>query len=69
MKQLPPYNPEAKCPKCGHDRVTTYWVSLEDSDKYDEWHCDGNKQEHHNRTCERCRFSWAESVLKGAGAA
>jgi hypothetical protein len=42
------FNPLAKCPKCGHDKVeTSYKASLDQLD----------------RSCERCFYTWPEAPL------
>jgi len=61
MKKLPPYDPNAKCPKCGHDEVRTYycktgqpldscWLKIE--------------HEHLHRACQRCHYKWLEACLE-----
>jgi hypothetical protein len=59
---LPPYNAEATCPKCGHDVVKTSYQPRGCSTPA---HCgvrwDG--PEHHDRNCQRCHYEWAESVI------
>lgn len=68
--ELPPFNADATCPKCGHDDVDT-WYQL-------TAHCHGKgwcaareahylarkccEAEHLHRICKRCRFGWAEAV-------
>ena len=44
---MQPYNPTAKCPKCGHDKVETHYRPL-------------NVME---RRCERCSYEWPERPL------
>ena len=47
----PPYDPEAECPKCHHDEVTTrYFMSRENGDGL-------------HRCCERCGYGWNESTV------
>lgn len=52
---MKPYDPSAKCSKCGHDGVGTVFVrglvSSEDSLK---------------RTCLRCQYTWSEAPLDAA---
>lgn len=60
---LPPFNPDATCPKCGHDVVKTMYQSRGcrfPADCGVRW--DGS--EHHDRVCQRCHFEWAESVIE-----
>lgn len=69
---LPPFNPEARCPKCGHDAVNVVYVKAHaggstpgcgatiDDFKY---------REHMDRACQRCHYEWGEAVLEPASAA
>lgn len=61
---MTPFDPAAKCPKCGHD---------ETSDAYHKngYKCPfgsvvdvGREEEHIHRTCKRCGFDWPEAVLE-----
>lgn len=63
MTALTPFDPEAKCPKCGHDDVRVnhvggyrYSCTHEAKPRHPE-------TEHLDRTCQRCHFGWAEAVL------
>ncbi len=56
---LPAYDPAARCPKCGHDSVTTNHRAAGCSDP-DCWTCD---QEHLFRICQRCHYGWPEAVV------
>ena len=66
MSELPQYSPDAKCPKCGHDRVFTAYHQA--GDTWCGTGCPLNQHyqtpEHLCRTCERCRYSWVESPLE-----
>lgn len=62
---LPPFNPAAICPKCGHGDVST---------RYEESYCTSTwsttnrcpargEGEHIDRQCRRCQYRWAEAPL------
>lgn len=58
-ENLPPFDPDAACPKCGHDRVSAryrVWTGAF-TQKQREWIC---------RQCERCGFLWDEACLPGS---
>jgi transcription elongation factor Elf1 len=66
VHSLPPYNPTATCPKCGHDDVRTFYVA-----EHKAWSTPGcgllsldKYQEHLDRCCQRCHYEWAEAVLE-----
>lgn len=69
-KRLKPFNPNAMCPKCGHDVVRVsysvggcpYPADCGVSAAFD----DG---EHLDRTCQRCHYEWAEAVMRQPTAA
>jgi DNA-directed RNA polymerase subunit M/transcription elongation factor TFIIS len=57
--KLPPFNPEATCPKCRHDKVNCQWHSkrltpIGRTAPADEWI---------SRRCERCGFIWDEACI------
>jgi C4-type Zn-finger protein len=58
---LPPFNPEATCPKCGHDQINCRWRVAEGPLAHKapapEWL---------SRYCTRCGYIWDESVLEAA---
>lgn len=66
----PQYNPDATCPKCRHDDVSTRWQDAKEpcrhpscltrSDDCAGW------PERLQRRCERCRFGWFEAVEDSA---
>ncbi len=66
-KWMQPYNPAAKCPKCGHDRVsTTHCTGY-------RWGCPAGRrvlarQEHLDRRCLCCGQGWIEACLPVAPA-
>jgi DNA-directed RNA polymerase subunit M/transcription elongation factor TFIIS len=54
---LPPFNPEATCPKCGHDKINCQWHDRNQrgfSPPAHEWL---------SRRCERCGYIWDEACL------
>lgn len=57
---MKPFDPNAKCPKCGHDNIKTAYY---ENDEH-RWHgynkLDRERSEHLRRTCERCRYQWNE---------
>jgi len=59
LTSLPPFTDPARCPKCHCDRIGTY---------YDGGHsCPPGRdcaqgQEHLERSCRRCGFTWDEAV-------
>ena len=65
---LPPYDPAAKCPKCGSDDIGTSYVGRSD-DEHAIWRnaspCGlrgSETPEHLDRRCRRCRFGWPEAT-------
>lgn len=61
------FEPNAKCPKCGHDVVRTYYCrgskySYFASPCYDQ-RAEG---EHLHRHCERCAYAWLEQCIPPA---
>jgi predicted nucleic-acid-binding Zn-ribbon protein len=53
----------SKCPKCGHNKVSVH---------YHKWGSHGSscadiEQEHLDRTCERCHYSWPELTIDYKG--
>ncbi len=61
MPPLLPFNPNAKCPKCGHDQTDDRWKVAKPGHSY--------IQEHHGakewigRRCQRCSYIWDEACL------
>ncbi len=65
--RLKPFNPEARCPKCGHDTVKTrYCRGGPDSDYRDLCWDKGLNREHLHRNCERCHYEWEEACINKA---
>lgn len=64
---LPPYDPEAKCPKCGHDVVSTVYCTSTPYGHVQTLNYPGEvcieKVEHHHRRCQRCSYAWVEDVV------
>lgn len=67
---LPAFDPDAPCPKCGHDQISTDYHGA----TCDRWpgtcpvHMELSRPacctaEHLHRWCDRCKFRWAEAVI------
>jgi hypothetical protein len=64
---LPPYAPEATCPKCGHDQSTVRYSNGRSSWSGGCYGCpQEGRSEHLDRRCERCCYRWAEAVIAPA---
>lgn len=57
---LPPFDPEARCPKCDYDDVGT----SHRADGCRDTACGTCPAEALVRTCRRCSFQWAEAPVK-----
>lgn len=57
---LPPYSPNATCPKCGHTEIRTIYT---EADNCVEERCSICDQEHLLRSCDRCHYSWPEATI------
>lgn len=58
-KELRPYDPDARCPKCGHPWVTTEYCKAPNVEE-----CSlgiSSRVEHFHRKCERCSFEFAQA--------
>ncbi|NBR00776.1 MAG: hypothetical protein EBT97_10075 [Actinobacteria bacterium] len=53
-ESLPPYDPDQKCPKCGHDEVATKYIVAWVSDV---------KREALHRCCGRCGYGWNQATV------
>ena len=53
-----PYNPEAKCVKCGNEEVDVSYCGYPLPDDTSE-----GVKEHFHRQCKRCGFNWRENCL------
>jgi len=63
------FEPKAKCPKCGYDRIG---VAYHDGRNIAIWGCPGchpvsSGKEHLCRICRQCGYLWAEAVLSKHG--
>lgn len=58
---MAPFNPDATCPKCGHDKVGT--LHQEPLHQSCDPSCRDNLPERLQRRCERCRYDWNEAVI------
>ncbi len=76
MKVLPPYNPDAKCPKCHSEHVTTRYVAAEP--KRDVWYdalplfgipAGDAHPEFLGRRCACCDHVWVEDIARDAAIA
>lgn len=65
--KLKPFNPKAKCPKCGCTKIGSRWEDKIENDvcwyerKYKpvgKW----PEHEYMHRTCELCDYDWPEKV-------
>jgi transcription elongation factor Elf1 len=60
---MKPFNPDATCPKCGNDEISSchvperlrLFISCSDNDQEPE--------EHIRRRCTRCYYRWNEATL------
>lgn len=60
MSALAPFNPEATCPKCGHDDIrSSFHRNVHDCGFREPY----IREEHLERLCRRCSFSWMEAPL------
>jgi hypothetical protein len=59
------YDPDARCPKCGYDCVTTKYEPARyfTSHTYPLFRLDPPWPERLVRTCVRCGHQWAENVI------
>lgn len=57
------YNPDRKCPKCGHNKIDTqYCYSAETCPAY-RMIKNFAEGEHIHKTCTRCKFQWPEKCI------
>jgi hypothetical protein len=59
MKPLPPFNPQAVCPKCGSENVSRTWREASKTEQLPE---------HLERICLECSVQWQEACLDQAPA-
>ena len=58
------YDSEAKCPKCGHEVISTCFCQRGySSDICWPW----IEKEHLHRHCQRCHFEWLELTIRKEG--
>ena len=68
--QAKPFSPASKCPKCGHDVVTTAFCAGSVTPQNSRGEVPAGKcergigGEHLHRTCGRCGFVWVEKCLE-----
>lgn len=62
-KSLPVFDPKAKCPKCGHDELNTFYRNTRDNQWNGTWSASPLAPEWMQRVCKRCRYVWNELPL------
>lgn len=66
---LPPFDEDATCPKCGHDDVAviyeanTHYRICEQHNAPTLTQPACCRYEHFHRVCQRCRYLWAEACI------
>lgn len=60
--ELPPYQADTICPKCGHDKVGTQYQPPFHDSCFDT-QCPEKEPERLERRCERCRFAWPQATV------
>jgi hypothetical protein len=59
MSVIEPYQPTKSCPKCWGEDVSTLWLPARTQRR--GWEAEScSNEEHMQRTCLRCRYTWAE---------
>lgn len=61
-----PFNPAATCPQCSHNIVRAIYQA-KGCPPISRCGVRRNGGEHIDRTCQRCFFEWAESVVPPPG--
>jgi DNA-directed RNA polymerase subunit M/transcription elongation factor TFIIS len=61
-RRLPPFNPDATCSKCGHDKINVHWNLR----KAEHVYLHGERQ-WLSRRCDRCGYIWDEQCLDTEG--
>lgn len=66
MKELKSYDPGAKCPKRGHDKVETIHLAPKEFVTFPAFGFayGDSRPECLGRRCERCGAEWSEKVIK-----
>jgi ribosomal protein S27AE len=63
-RQFPPYNPHARCPKCGSGYVRTRFCEMPHPDDKPGAYLFGEAHfEHLDRECSECGYGWLEATL------
>lgn len=62
---MKPYDPNAKCPKCGWDEISSSWIPADKCWTAEPRRWEGNqtREAHISRTCRRCHYRWPEAPL------
>jgi hypothetical protein len=60
---MKPFNPDATCPKCGHDEISSLHVPERNRGHIYSTEQDQERAEHIRRRCQRCHYSWNEATL------
>lgn len=62
---MKPYDPQARCAKCGGEQVRAWWRESTKQDfSWDNRHRRIVDEEYLHRTCERCGYAWAEACVE-----
>lgn len=69
MSKLLPFDPDAKCPKCGNTEVETDHVEKGTGSRYAPCvECRKyERAEHLDRRCSRCGYTWPEATVDAGG--
>ena len=59
----PPFNPDAKCPKCGQKNVSVQYIPKEGR-CYIDGRLTWAEHEFHQRHCRDCGFEWREACAE-----
>lgn len=62
MGVMEKYDPEAKCPKCGNDDISSKFYEKGKFDYYDGYHQHA-EYSFIERHCCRCHYEWKEKPL------
>ena len=60
-KEMKPYNPQGRCPKCGYDDIAT--IYHKNAQYLSPCWCKVSVA-HLCRCCRRCQYEWCEAVLE-----
>ena len=70
VSDLRPFDPAGNCPKCGHDDISTRYISASGREHGLLPRCGyrlAGSPEHMDRHCRRCSYEWAEVPLSEDG--